>query len=323
MAEEELLSSDERDALLEGVNSGAVDTASEARVAHAEVESFDLGRCKVSSRACPRPIEMVYDRFTKALRKSLGDVLRRPVEVRLDTAHLGTYASYADNLTEPTSLNVFSAEPLPRAMLLALDTPLVYAFVDQFFGGTGKLPEDRAPEEFTRVELSMVELFLKHATDDLAAAWLPLASLDFQPLAAEQNPRYASIATATESVLSAIFVVELGDASGEFHVVLPTDMLLPLKARLGNAIRGIEGQGGPAWQRALARGVRAIPLEVSSTMAETRISVRELLNLKAGDMIPIELPDTVPVRAGDTAVGSGSVGDSRGFRAIQMHDRIA
>jgi len=124
-------------------------------------------------------------------------------------------------------------------------------------------------------------------------------------------------------VLAAIFVIDLGEVSGEFHVVLPTEMLLPLKAKLGSDVHGITACGGVAWQHALAQSVRKVPLDVFSTMAQTRISVRELLNLKAGDLIPIELPETVPVCAGNTALGSGSVGDSRGYRAIQMHEAIS
>jgi flagellar motor switch protein FliM len=57
-------------------------------------------------------------------------------------------------------------------------------------------------------------------------------------------------------------------------------------------------------------------------LTETTISMRDLMNLKPGDVIPIDLPEVVTLRAEDIPVFRGRFGVSQGNRAIKITDRV-
>jgi len=63
-------------------------------------------------------------------------------------------------------------------------------------------------------------------------------------------------------------------------------------------------------------------VELSSTLTETEITLREVLNLKAGDVIPIDVPGAVTLRAENIPVFRGRFGVAQGNCAIKISDRV-
>lgn len=59
-------------------------------------------------------------------------------------------------------------------------------------------------------------------------------------------------------------------------------------------------------------------LEINSILAETELSMRELARLSVGDIIPLELAETVDVLASGIPIFNGRVGVSDGNYAIKL-----
>jgi flagellar motor switch protein FliM len=57
---------------------------------------------------------------------------------------------------------------------------------------------------------------------------------------------------------------------------------------------------------------------VRSVLAEPMISLVKLMELKAGDVIPISFGADVPVMVGGDRLGTGTVGTSNGKAAIRL-----
>jgi flagellar motor switch protein FliM len=76
------------------------------------------------------------------------------------------------------------------------------------------------------------------------------------------------------------------------------------------------------WINALREEIKEAQIEMSSTLTETDLTLREVLNLKAGDVIPIEVPGVVTLRAENIPVFRGRFGVAQGNSAIKITDRI-
>jgi flagellar motor switch protein FliM len=76
------------------------------------------------------------------------------------------------------------------------------------------------------------------------------------------------------------------------------------------------------WISALREEVKAAEVELESTLAHAKLSLREVMNMKAGDVIPIEMPDMVTLRAEHVPVFRGRLGRAGDNLAIKIVEQV-
>ncbi len=320
MTEEKVLSNEEMDALLTGVSNGDVETGGGV-CATGEIVPFDIGSLDRVCGGFPRALATVYGRLAEGLAERLASIVRQSVNVTVETLRVQRYADYVGSLPSPVSLHLFTARPLHGQGLFALDTPLLFSFVDLYFGGAGALPESMEREALTPAELRMAGVLLGLVTDDLVAAWTDVANLSIELGGIETEPSRAPIAAPTEPVVTAVFSVDMNDACGELHIVMPQVMLGPVRSLLDASDHG-DIDERERFVTAVRSGLKDTRVEVAATLTETPISVGALLKLKPGDVIPVDLPETITVKSGDTPVLLGTFGVSRGQNAVKVVERM-
>ena len=320
MTEEKVLSSEEMDALLSGVSSGEV-AAGGGLVPSGEVVPFDLGALDRIAGGFPRALVTVYGRLAEALGERLTGIVRQEVAVSVESLRVERCADYLGNLPSPVSLHTFTAAPLDGHGLFTLDTPLLFSFVDLYFGGAGELPAAMEREAFTPAEVRMASVFLALVTEDLKAAWVEVAGLDVRLDAVENDPKHVAIAAPTEAVVTAVLGVEMKGTYGELHVVIPQVMLGPVRPLLDASDHG-DLDERDRFVAAVRHGLKDTPVQIVASLCRTPIRLGDLLRLKAGDVIPVDLPETITVRAGNTPVLVGTFGVSRGINAVKVLERM-
>jgi flagellar motor switch protein FliM len=136
------------------------------------------------------------------------------------------------------------------------------------------------------------------------------------------NPQFANIVTPSEVVVISSFHVELEGGSGEMHVTLPYSMIEPIRDVLDSGVQSDVSDRDERWINSLREEMKGAPVVIDSTLAETELTVRELLDLQTGDVIPLELPDLVVARVEGVPVFRGRLGSSRGMRALKVVEPI-
>ena len=317
----EHLTQDEIDTLLHGVDNGDVDTEGEV-VAEGEAISYDLATQDRIIRGRMPTLDMVNDRFTRYLRISMFNMLRRTAEVTAIGVKMIKFSEYVRGLFMPTNLNLINIKPLRGTGLFVIDPNLVFATVDNFFGGDGRYHTRIEGREFTPTENRVIQLFLEQAFADLVKAWKPVMTLQFKYLNSEVNPQFANIVSPTEVVVVSTFKMELEGGGGEFHVVMPYSMLEPVRELLDGGMQSDQTEVDNRWIRALQEEMKQAPVELDSFLAHVKLSLGEVLNLNAGDVIPVELPEMVTVRAANTPIFRGTFGIANGKNAVQYVEPI-
>ncbi len=318
----ENLSQDEIDTLLSGVDSGDIDMDA-AAIASGDAEPYDLGSQDRIIRGRIPTLDMVNERLVRAIRISMFNMIRRTTEVTASGVKMLKYSEYVRSLVMPTSLNLITINPLRGTGLCVIDPNLVFATVDNYFGGDGRFHSRIEGREFTPTEKRIVTLLLDLLFEDLKNAWQPIMELDFSFLSSEINPQYANIVSPTEVVVISTFKIELEGGGGEIHIVMPYAMLEPIHELLDTGKTGDEEGDDNLWGNTLKEEMKHASVSIDSLMGHTRLTLGEVLNLKEGDIIPIEKPDLVTVRAEDVPIFRGSVGHSNGKNAVQFVEAIA
>jgi len=101
-------------------------------------------------------------------------------------------------------------------------------------------------------------------------------------------------------------------------VVMPNSMLDPVKDLDGVGAGGDQDSVDQDWVRAIKDGMKQAVVEIDCSMAHTRLALSDVLKLNPGDVIPVELPELVMVRAAQTPIFRGTIGVSNGKNAIQF-----
>lgn len=313
----DLLSQDEIDALLNGVDTGSVPTEPEP-VAPGTVQQYDFASQDRIIRGRMPTLEMVNERFIRLWRLGLFNMLRRSTELSVRGIEMLKFGEYMHTLYVPTNLNLIKFKPLRGTGLIVFEPKLVFAVVDSFFGGDGRFPTKIEGREFTATEMRVIQILLKQTFADLAEAWSPVMHVEFEYINSEVNPHFANIVTPREYVVVSKFHVELEGVGGELHVTLPYGMLEPIRDLLDAGLQSDRMDRDDSWGVALREQMQEAEVELSSQLAQVQMLLRDLVQLKPGDIIPLQLPKTIPVYVEDVPIFDGEFGVSNGQRAVKI-----
>ena len=321
MGVNDLLSQDEIDALLHGVDSGDVDTQSDVGVNDGTITLYDFASQDRIVRGRMPTLEMINERFARYFRVSMFNMLRRSAEISVGGVQMLKFTEYIHSLFVPTSLNIVKIHPLRGSALCVFDPKLVFIIVDNFFGGTGRHAKIEG-RDLTATEQRIVSLVLNHAFNDLSEAWRPVVPVQFEFMNMELNPEFATIVSPTEVVVISSFHVELDGGGGQFQVVLPYAMLEPIRELLDAGVQSDRVDKDDRWAVALREDFKTAELTLESFLSHVKLKVRDILKLKEGDIIPIDMPKTVLVKAEGIPIYRGVYGEANDMAAIKLTERV-
>ncbi len=317
MMTSDLLSQDEIDALLNGVDSGAIETE-EPPHDPTVVRTYDFASQDRIVRGRLPTLEMINERFVRTWRIGLFNLLRRSAELSVRGIETIKFSEYLHSLYVPTNLNLIKFKPLRGVGLIVFEPKLVFTMVDNFFGGDGRYPAKIEGREFTATEMRVIQLLLKQTFADLVDAWAPVMPVDFEYITSEVNPHFANIVSPREYVVVSRFHVELDGGGGDLHVTLPYSMLEPIRELLDAGIQSDRVHDDDSFRVTLHEQLRGAEVTVSSVLAHKQLSLRQLTGLKVGDILPIDLPKAVPVCVEQVPVFTGEFGISNGLNAVKI-----
>jgi flagellar motor switch protein FliM len=319
MAMQDLLSQDEIDALLHGVDDGLVQT--DAPVVPGSVKSYDLTSQDRIVRGRMPTLEMINERFARYTRVSMFNLLRRSADVAVGGVQVMKFGEYIHSLYVPTSLNLVKVKPLRGTALFILDARLVFKLVDNFFGGDGRHAKIEG-REFTPTELRVVRMVLDQAFVDLKEAWQAVLEVTFEFINSEVNPAMANIVGPSEAVVVSTFHVEMDGGGGDFHVAMPYSMVEPIREMLDAGFQSDLDDQDERWIKALREDVLDVSVPLSATVVRRQLKLRDILHMQPGDVIPVELPEELIMRANGVPSFKARLGSHKGTLALQVTSPI-
>jgi flagellar motor switch protein FliM len=319
--DQKILNQDEIDALINGMDAGAVKTEPEAPPPPGTVMSFDFMNQMRIVRGRMPTLEMINERFARMFRVNLYSLLRRSPEVAVNPVEMKKWSEYVQTLHVPTSLNMVRIHPLRGIGIVLLEPKLVFAIVDNFFGGNGRHAKIEG-RDFTATEQRIIQMVLKTAFVDLKEAWSHVADIEVEYLQSELNPAFANIVSPSEIVVVTSFHVELEGGGGDVHVTMPYSMIEPLREALDSGMTSDRVEHDERWAYSLKEEIDDAEVEISTLLGHSRISLGDLLNLKPGDIVPCDFGGKVTVLAEAVPVFRGTLGLSRGQQAIKVDEKV-
>lgn len=317
----DLLSQDEIDALLHGVDD-VEEESEETRESDGSALEYDFSSQDRIVRGRMPTLEIVNERFARHMRVSLFNMMRRSAEVSINGIQMIKFGEYIHTLFVPTSLNMVRFRPLKGTGLITMEARLVFILVDNFFGGDGRYHAKIEGREFTPTERRIIQMLLKLIFEDYKEAWAPVMDVSFEYLDSEVNPAMANIVSPTEVVVISSFHIELDGGGGDFHVSLPYAMLEPIRELLDAGVQSDKEDTDLRWSKALRDEIMDVNVELSTHMMDVKLTLKQIMDMEAGDIIPIDMPEHITVMIEELPTFRAKMGRSRDSLALKIVEKI-
>ncbi|MDR1612056.1 MAG: flagellar motor switch protein FliM [Planctomycetota bacterium] len=291
----DVLSQSEVDALLNAVDAGAMDiSAAEAPASTIkepelpeDVQIYDFKRPERVSTDQIRSIEMMHEVLARNLGASLSAYLRTIVEVKLASVEQLTYQEFLMSLPNPTCFNLLKCEPLDGSIVLEINPSIVFPILDKLLGG-GHGDQIIPDREMSDIEWRLISHVTTETLTFLHDCWKPIMDIDFHVTGRESNPMLMQIVPPNEVVILVCFEIKMGDASGMLNLCIPFPVIEPKIGDFSTIQTWFQTRrtsDAKAEQAKLNEGIKFAGLKAVVYIAKSRISMKELLRLKPGDLI--------------------------------------
>jgi flagellar motor switch protein FliM len=326
----DILSQNEVDALLAAVDEGDIETSNMPEVedeSQGEVAVYDFKRPERVSTDQIRSLEMLHEVLARKFGAELCAFLRTIVDVKMASVEQLTYQEFIMSLPNPTCFNLMSCKPLDGQMVLELNPSIVFPIIDkQLGGGSGEvtIPE----REMTTIEQRLIQRITEMVLRHLTEVWQPILAIDFQITNMESNPQLMQIVPPNEVVILICFELRMGECSGMLNLCIPFPVIEPIMGDFSTINTWFSYRKAGTEEESFTRlheGVDHASLEGVGYVAETSLTLRQLLDLTPGDVIRTGKNAAEPLllKINGKPKFLGKAGTYKGKKALRIVDKAA
>lgn len=267
-------------------------------------------------------VDMITERFTRHVRLGFLEVLRTSPRITADRVKTMKYSDYLIDLKPPLSVNTVRLSGLRGTSMVVIDPSVVFAALDNFFGGFGRGIEGLPPGRmFTPTETRIINIMMEVIFAGIHEAWAPIMDIECEPVASEINPQFVQIVDENDLVIVCHLEVELlGKERGSIDIVYPFSTLKPIR----DVLRGrVQDSDDPSvdhdiWARELAGAASDAELEHRVLLGEIELALGDFNKMKPGDVLDLKKFDFARVLIDDIPLFDAEVGTANGYAAARL-----
>lgn len=270
-------------------------------------------------------LDVVFDRFARALTTSLRNFTGDNIEVGVESVVPQRFSDYMGNIALPALIGVFRADPWDNFGHVSVDASLIYSMVDVLLGGRRATLNTRMNgRAFTTIECGLIGRMLDIILDDLSASFEPLTSVRFAVDKIEPNPRFTIIAQPTNVVAVATVRVAMEERGGRFQVMMPYATLEPIRDLLLQRFMGEKFGRDNIWETHLAAELYRTSLPLAAVLDEQQMSLGDVMAFEIGRVLPLRLNkgDPIDVRSGDVRLARAHIGQKGSTIAVVVSELV-
>ncbi|RLJ71128.1 flagellar motor switch protein FliM [Hydrogenivirga caldilitoris] len=310
MAEEDFLSQEEIDMLLQSL--GKEEEKSEEQIKY---RPFDINELERISPTRLVKLEQVVNRWVAGATVELRGIIFNLDNISLSGIKTEKISDFVLKIPLPAAIAVLQIESLNGRVYMVLDTRLIYTIISIIFGGPAQ-PYKVEGKSFTKFEQkiinNLIELLVKHLNN----TWVELVREgEIRFIGIEDNPRRLITVSRNEIMIIITLEVEIEGFKGNIYLAIPMKTIEPIK----DILRTTDTESGNYRDLILA-SLMNTSVTLEATFPVMKMRVRELLELKEGDFVPLSprAPNSVTVKVAGVPMFTGVLGESSGRKAVKI-----
>ncbi|MDR3587764.1 MAG: flagellar motor switch protein FliM [Desulfosporosinus sp.] len=300
----DVLSQAEIDALLNALSDEHEETVEiRTTLIQKRIRMYDFKRPNKFSKDQINSLQNIHESLCRGLTNYLSGHLHAVIESKVLSVEQITYDEFIRSQPNPTVIGLFSLHPLEGTVLMEVSPTLAFTIVDRLLGGNGQGQNSEKNRDLTEIERAIIEHRLIQIIELIKEAWAEIYELKPQFVSMETNPLFSQIVAPNEMILLITLEVSIGQAIGMIHLCIPYLVLEPILDKLSTYFR-FSTQGKvvtPEQVQAIREKIEWAKVDMVAFLGHSEISVRDLLDLAKGDVIPLNqsVNDPLPIYVGE------------------------
>jgi len=322
----DVLDQSEVDALLSAVDAGLTEAPepevfARTRAPQQEVSTYDFKRPERVSKDQMRSLEAIHEGFARNFGASLSAFLRTIIEVRVATIEQLTYSEFIHSLPNPTCFNLLRAAPQDGQLCLEISPLIIYPIIDRLLGGSNA--ELFIPQRpLTTIEWRLVQRITDRAVNTMTEVWSNLVDVHFELTETESNPHLVQIVAPNEVVVVIGLELKMGTRAGTMTLCFPFNVIEPFMGKLATqSWLAYQRKAASSQQREqLSNQIKSAEVGIRVFLAETTITVNDLMQLQPGDILQTTKPCDADLilQVEDKNKYAGQLYQYKGARALRI-----
>jgi flagellar motor switch protein FliM len=321
---EPVLSQEEMDALLKGVQGGQIDTGV-VTGSTSGVSKYDLTDVNHYVTLSPvMTLKAVADRFVPHIQAAISKSVLREVKITATPVQTVKFNSVMNNVQPMSCMNLLNVKPLTETALLVMPADIVYFLLDHFLGGKGRLLVGEG-EGYTTIENRFVQKIVDMILHEFEKAWQPIHKVAISKIRTDCFVRNMKVSADKDLVVTTGFHLEIKGAGAEFFFCFPFAHFDRLRGKIfggpGGEIAKQPEEMGMALKDHLTEGCF---VNVLGCLGETVLTVPEIVGLGVGDMVMLNqnANEDLELRVEGTTKFHGQTGAYKGKRGFQIRSIV-
>lgn len=286
------LSQAEIDALLSAPDAVARADRRDAGAA-ATATRYNFRRPDRVSKEQIHALHFLHERFARNVSQSLAAYLRSMTELSLKSVEQFAYSEFLMSLSDPTAFYAISMAPFDELAGLEINPAVAFAMIERMLGG-GEGKGAAIERALTDIEQNVVDSVVKILLDSLTDTWHPVVDLSFGIRGRETRPQMLQVASPNDTVVMLVFDLRIGDARGTLNLCLPASIVEKTDSHFAGALDRHRRQPSGRERLWLHENLARVPMPLSAVL-ETRCTTRDIVELRAGDVMSLGVPTSRPL----------------------------
>lgn len=270
--------------------------------------------------------EVVFERLSRILAVTLRNLFQDNVEVRLARLASQRLADSFSEIAPMALLGVFRAREWDNLGIIHIDAETVNNLTEILLGGR-RVPVEsgRLPKPITSISRNLSERLIRLMLHDLKTSFAPICEVTFDFERTETDPRFATIGRNSGVALTARLSLHSAGRNCMIDIILPFATLEPVRELLLQQFMGEKFGRDSIWETHLAEELWHTDIEMEAVLDEQTMKLGAVMNLREGDIIPINAPrgSDVVLRCGNVDLFAGRLGVRHGRIAASIKEWIA
>jgi flagellar motor switch protein FliM len=236
-----------------------------------------------------RSIYVLHETFSRSLASSLSAYLRAYVVVNLVSVEQLSFTEFQQVLPSPTVVSTIRARPFDSNCLLELNPTMIFPMLEMLLGGSS-VSLTKMQREVTEIEQAILESIFKLMLRDLKEAWKGIANIDFAIDGYETEPQLMQILAPNEAIVAVSIEIRIGEVSGMMNIGIPSIIIKMLSHKFAEQWTIRKTQPTEEEMERVFERVRPSKVEMDARLRGPTLKVRDMLRLKAGDVLTFDYP---------------------------------
>jgi flagellar motor switch protein FliM len=221
------------------------------------------------------------------------------------------FQDYVAGLNPRSTLYSFDLEPLEGRCLLCVEHAMVQVVVQCFFGGGSGADFNSERKQLSAAESAISERVCEGIYNGLNMVWSEVFDAHVHANGQIHHNDVRDAAAMASVVVLKQYEIETAAGKARFNVLLPYNMLMPLRGKIAGLGNGGE-ENQRSWAGSMGRRLDDCEVDVNGVLADAHLTVGQLLALKDGDFIPLGGNQKASFLVADTSLFEAEVGVSNG-----------